>query len=272
MSAAFPQFAALIAGFLGSAHCVLMCGGIAGALGLSTPAAAQRAARPLVYPLLYNAGRVASYTLAGAIVGAFGGGALAVAGFPQLRAVLAGLAALLIILVGLRLVAGAQHFAWLDGLGIGIWRRIAPHTRFLFPIRTLPRAFAAGMVWGWLPCGMAYAMLTAALLTADALQGATLMLMFGIGTLPAMLALGAGAARLLGPATRRVGGAAMIAIGLASAAVPLWPGPGGHHHHEHSGGAVGPPGIPGVLARERAKLHRVEDPDRPALDLDHAEL
>ena len=270
-----PQIAAFIAGLLGSGHCALMCGGIAGALGLSTPAAAARAGRPLLYPFLYNTGRVTSYTLAGAIVGAIGGGAMALAGLPPLRLAFTGLAAMMIVIVGLRFSAGARHFAWLDRLGLAAWRRIAPWTRWLFPIRTPQRAFAAGMVWGWLPCGMAYAMLTAAWLTADPLQGATLMLMFGIGTLPALLALGAGAARLLSPSTQRFGGAVLVAIGLASVIVPLWPGAGGHSHHHYegsSGDAIGVGATGSGFTGELAKLFRIEDPDHLALDLDHAEL
>lgn len=270
MNPAYPQVAALIAGLLGGAHCALMCGGIAGALGLSSAAAAARAGRPLLYPLLYNAGRVASYTLAGAIAGGFSGAAMSVAGLPLLRPVFAALAAALVILVGLRLVAGARHFAWLDGLGLAVWRRIAPLTRPLFPIRTPARAFAAGTIWGWLPCGMAYAMLTTAWLTADALDGALLMLLFGLGTLPALLALGAGTARLLRPATQRLGGAALIAIGLAAAIAPVWPSAGAHGHH--SGAAA--PGV--ALGRgftgEFAQLRGVDDPDRLAFHLDHAEL
>lgn len=231
MSPAFPQVAALIAGLLGGTHCLLMCGGIAGALGLSTPAAAARAGRSLRYPLLYNAGRVASYALAGTTAGALGDAALTLAGLPQLRVVASGLVAVIMVLLGLRMLAGGRHFAWLDGIGLAVWRRIAPWTRWLFPIRTPARAFAAGMAWGWLPCGMTYAMLTAAAMTADALQGATLMLMFGIGTLPALLAVGAGTSLLLQPSVRRIGGTALVAIGLMSVVVPLWNGHDAHANH-----------------------------------------
>lgn len=273
MNPVYPQIAALITGLLGGAHCALMCGGIAGALGLSSSAAAARAGRPLLYPFLYNAGRIASYTLAGAIAGGFSGAALSLAGLPRLRVVFAALAAALVILVGLRLVAGARHFAWIDGFGLAVWRRIAPLTRPLFPIRTPARALAAGMVWGWLPCGMAYAMLTTAWLTADPLDGALLMLLFGAGTLPALFAVGAGAGRLLRPSTQRIGGVALIAIGLAAALAPFWLGDGAHAHHAgNSGSAPGSVAIVRGFAREFAELRQVDDADRLALDLDHAEF
>jgi len=244
MMQAFPQLAALIAGLLGSAHCVLMCGGIAGALGLGTQPAGACSGGSLHFPALYNLGRIASYTVAGGIAGALGGGTLAIAGLPQLGRAFAVLAALIIVVVGLRLAAGGRHFGWLDRTGAAAWRRIAPLTRGLFPVTTPARAFGVGLAWGWLPCGMSYAMLTAALLTGSALAGATLMAMFGIGTLPAMIALSGGAATLLRPATRRIGGAVLVAMGLASGATMLWPADGGDAHlHSHSPVSSGSSGV-----------------------------
>jgi hypothetical protein len=217
----FPPLAALVAGLLGSTHCVLMCGGIAGALGLGAAPGSACGGRSLRFPLLHNLGRIVSYTVAGGIAGAFGGGTLALAGLPPLGRVFAALAALVIVIVGLRLATGGRHFGGFDRAGAAAWRRIAPLTQGLFPVTTPARAFGVGLAWGWLPCGMSYAMLAAALLTGGALAGATLMAMFGIGTLPAMLTLTTGAATLLGPATRRIGGAALVVIGLASATAQL---------------------------------------------------
>lgn len=218
MMEAFPPVAALVAGLLGSTHCVLMCGGIAGALGLGTPAGGACSGQSLRFPVLYNLGRITSYTIAGGVVGALGGGTLAIAGLPQLGQAFALLAALVIVVVGLRLATGGRHFGWLDRVGAAAWRRIAPLTRGLFPVTTPARAFGVGLAWGWLPCGISYAMLTAALLTGSALAGASLMAMFGIGTLPAMLTLSTGATKLLRPATRRLGGAVLVVMGLASGA------------------------------------------------------
>jgi hypothetical protein len=273
---AFPQVAALIAGLLGSGHCVLMCGGIAGALGLGAPTGSACANGSLRFPLIYNLGRIASYAAAGGIAGLLGGGAVALAGLPRLHTLFSGLAALLIVAVGIRLAAGGRHFGWLDRWGAAAWRRIAPLTRGLFPVTTPARAFAVGLAWGWMPCGMAYAMLTAAWLTGGALAGAALMLMFGIGTLPAMLALGTGATRLLRPSMRRVGGAALVALGLASGAALLWPahdaGHGPHAGHEQLHGALDGVGLGAGFTGKLAQLRRVEDANRLALDLDHTQL
>jgi uncharacterized protein len=223
-------FAALVAGLLGSGHCVMMCGGIAGALGYGSAAASCTGAS-LRFPLLYNLGRVTSYTAAGAVVGAAGSGLAAIGGGPTLRSVLAAAAALVIVVAGLRLAAGSRSFGGFERAGRAIWRRIAPLTRTFLPVTTPGRAFGIGLVWGWLPCGMAYAMLAAAALTGGAWQGATLMALFGIGTLPAMLTLGAGATQLLGPRTRRLGGAVLILLGLASGAAAIATGDAGHVDH-----------------------------------------
>jgi len=53
-----------------------------------------------------------------------------------------------------------------------------------------------GLLWGWLPCGLVYSVLVAALATGSALEGGALMLAFGLGTLPALLAMGMAAVRL----------------------------------------------------------------------------
>jgi hypothetical protein len=279
--------AALVAGLAGSAHCVLMCGGIASALGLGTHAGQACAGNALRYPILYNFGRLTSYTAAGAAAGALGGGALALAGLARLHTAFAVLAAVVVTVAGLRAAAGARHFGWLDRAGAQAWQRIAPLTRGLFPVTTPVRAYGVGLAWGWLPCGMAYAMLTAAMLSADVARGAALMAMFGLGTLPAMLALGGGAARLLGPRLRRAGGVLLVTLGLASGFAALHEGTlhegtlpdfrrgnrgaSPHAASPHSHAAAG--AVLGVnVTGELPQPNRVEDTDRPALDLDHAEL
>jgi hypothetical protein len=174
------------------------------------------------------------------------------------------LAAIVVTVAGLRAATGTRHFGWLDRAGAQAWRRIAPLTRGLFPVTSPMRAYGVGLAWGWLPCGMTYAMLTAAMLSADIARGAVLMAMFGLGTLPAMFALGSGAASLLGPRLRRAGGVLLVTLGLASGITALWPA--GHSHAAASA-------VLGVnLAGELPQPRRVEDTDRPALDLDHAEL
>ena len=219
--------AALVTGALGSGHCVAMCGGIAGALGLSSRAAAQTAGRSLWMPLAYNGGRVASYMLAGFIAGGVGSGVAAWSGLVHLRTALQLFGGVLMLLLGIGMAMGGGKWRWIENAGISIWRRLAPLLRPLLPIRTPPRAFAAGMVWGWLPCGMVYAMLLVAWLSASAVGGACVMLGFGLGTAPALVLAGAAARRygelLLAPATRRIGGALVAVFGALALAMPWMP-------------------------------------------------
>jgi sulfite exporter TauE/SafE len=89
------------------------------------------------------------------------------------------------------------------GLGRAMWPRLAPLARKLVPVRRLPQAFALGAIWGWMPCGFVYSVLLLAWLSMDPLRGALTMLLFGLGTMPALLASAygtAGAMRIFGRA------------------------------------------------------------------------
>jgi hypothetical protein len=222
---------AALTGLLSGSHCVVMCGGIAGALGLASREAAARRGLGLVWPLAYNLGRVLSYTAAGAIAGGVGSGVVRLAPLAALRTVAGVAAALALLLVGLRLLFGNAWFHWLDRAGLALWARLAPLARRFLPIDSLPRALGVGLLWGWMPCAMAYAMLVAAALSADVVYGAGMMLAFGLGTLPWLLLTGALLPRLSAAATHpgwRVGGGLAICA-LATLALlgnllgPRWP-------------------------------------------------
>jgi hypothetical protein len=92
-------------------------------------------------------------------------------------------------------------------------------------VTTLPRALGLGLVWGWLPCGLVYSVLLVAATSANALHGAMIMAAFGLGTMPAMIMTGLGAARLTQIMRRksaRIGlGLLIVALGLLTVAMPL---------------------------------------------------
>jgi hypothetical protein len=144
----------------------------------------------------------------------------------RIRSFLQWAAAAMLVVIGLRLAFGGRGLAWLDAIGAPVWRRLSPLLRHALPIRSLPRAWLAGMLWGWLPCGMAYAMLMVAWLSADALAGASLMAAFGLGTLPALLAASAAAQRmgraLAYPHVRAAAGLAIAALGIVALLAPWW--------------------------------------------------
>jgi sulfite exporter TauE/SafE len=77
-----------------------------------------------------------------------------------------------------------------------LWRRLQPLAVRLTPGWSLAQSYAAGAVWGWLPCGLVYGALALAAASGDPLRGALGMAAFGLGTLPWLLAAGALAARL----------------------------------------------------------------------------
>lgn len=209
----------LTLGLLGSTHCVAMCGGIAGALVLSLPVDCRREPACLArYIAAYNLGRVATYTAAGGLGGLFGA-ALAGAGQVSLvQETLRVLSALVLIAAGLYLTGWVPWLNRIDRVGEPLWRRIEPLGRRLLPIRALGQAFWFGVVWGWLPCGLIYYALLLALSTASPWAGAFFMLLFGIGTLPAVAGMGAAAGWLADHARRRrvqqVAGLLLVAIGV----------------------------------------------------------
>jgi sulfite exporter TauE/SafE len=208
--------ALFLVGLLGGTHCVGMCGGIVGALSMGHTPGAPGASFPL--HLAYNFGRILSYTLAGAIVGALGSASLALAGQLPLRLALYVVANLMLIALGFYLMGITQALAFTERLGQNLWRRIQPLTRRFLPARSVAQALPLGMLWGWLPCGLVYSALATALAAGSAKQGALLMLAFGLGTLPNLLLAGLLLVRLRhlvqNPLVRRVAGLLVAAFGV----------------------------------------------------------
>lgn len=176
--------AVFLTGLLGGVHCAGMCGGIVAAL--AGPAGEGR----WTLHLSYGAGRIASYAAAGALAGTVGSLGLLLDGVLPVQIGLYVLANLMLVLLGLYLAGVAGVAAALERLGTGLWRRIQPLTRRFLPADTLPRALGLGLLWGWLPCGLVYGVLLTAMLAGDSLNGAAIMLAFGLGTLPNLLFAG----------------------------------------------------------------------------------
>ena len=205
--------AALLAGLLGGVHCVGMCGGMVAAFSLQLPG--ERARMP--FHLAANLGRLTSYALAGAIAGALGGSSLFLQQLFPVEKVLYALAQFMLIALGLYLAGWWQGVLVLERAGGALWRQLQPVFGKLLPVRNVPGAFATGMVWGWLPCGLVYSILVTALAGGSAAHGALVMLAFGLGTLPNLLAMGFFAERLKPwlqrASVRTTAGVILIAMG-----------------------------------------------------------
>lgn len=184
--------AALLIGLIGSSHCLVMCGGIAAALQLSMPK--QRNGYNWQLPLLLSLGRLTTYSLFGAAVGYFGASAMQLAGTSLLwLRLLAGILLLMMALYISRLWFGLIH---LEKLGQKLWRHVQPIAKQLLPLNSRRKAYAYGLCWGALPCGLVYSTLGWSLASGSLLQGAAIMFSFGIGTLPAILLTGSAAGLL----------------------------------------------------------------------------
>ncbi|MFK7895550.1 MAG: sulfite exporter TauE/SafE family protein [Myxococcota bacterium] len=228
---------ALVLGFFGSVHCLAMCGGIAGTLGQLRPAESWLGNWGRA--LLYSAGRVTSYALAGAVVGALGHRFAEQTGLQMALRLIAGA---LIVLFGLHVAGWWNGLAWTERAGAIAWRRLMPWARRLGEPDRAWKVFSLGMIWGWLPCGLVYAGLAGASASGGAGLGAAFMVCFGLGTLPALLPVSALSDRvghvLRNRAARRAAGALLIAFGFVAVGGALMPMMNHEGMHRHQSGAA----------------------------------
>lgn len=192
----FPAlFGSLLAGLAGSPHCIGMCGGLIVASGAKAPS----------WP--HTAGRLVTY----GVLGALAGGLSHQAALPWQAALFLSVAMLFWFAASLaELPLPRLHApAFLSRLGGRLIRRPDLASRFAF-----------GLVNGLLPCGLVYAALSIPVALADPLLGALAMVLFGLGTVPALTFAVAGLRRLAAGslARRRLLGAAVFLIGLLTLA------------------------------------------------------
>ena len=222
----YNYLGAFVVGLMGAAHCFGMCGGLIGAFSTNLPKQpGNQLANQLSFLLSYNLGRVISYTIAGALVG---GSASALG---QLFAVdnyllyLRFFAGIMMILTGLYIAQIWFGIVYIETLGKGLWKILQPLTKRVLPIKHPSQAVLAGMVWGWLPCGLVYSTLTWSVASGSALKGGIIMFAFGLGTLPALLTAGLAAKTLASwvqtKAVRLVSGLLLVIFGLQTIYVAM---------------------------------------------------
>ena len=180
--------AAAIAGLLGGLHCAAMCGGWVTALSFRGATEPLLPARTLALETAAGqAGRIATYTMLGALLGAAGGGAFAIE-WEALQRPLYVLANVMLLSLALMLArGGTRRSGMLEIAGLAAFRRLLPAIKTLSNRHRVPARFALGLLWGATPCALVYGVLPVALLSGSARDGALVMLAFGLGTLPNLL-------------------------------------------------------------------------------------
>jgi len=211
---------ALILGVASSVHCLAMCGGITAALANAAPRAVRASPWRLgLHLTAIHGGRIASYAMAGAFAGLLGAGAVAAISQPDALVALRYLAAGFLVAIGFTIAGWLPLTDRVGTLAMPLWLKLQPVVRRLAPAG--PGSVLYGLVWGWLPCGMVYTTLFYAVIAGTPWGGAVVMLAFGLGTVPALVALGLAAGRVqLAPRhafwLRQLLGGATVALALVS--------------------------------------------------------
>ena len=219
--------AAFSMGLFGSPHCLGMCGGIVTAFGLSMQHVSDSKKNGLI--LTYHAGRLISYSLLGLIASVVG-----VAIFQSIisnsapRIVLG----VVLVLIGLAML-GLPLFNELEKFGMRFWQSLAPLRKKVFPIDSFGKALFAGLLWGFLPCGLVYGALMMAIAGNNIATGAALMFVFGLGTMPMLIAtqktVGMLQSSIKNFRLRQINGVIMMLSGLAVIFIPMF------MKHNHAG-------------------------------------
>ena len=189
---------AFLLGLASSGHCIFMCGGISCALSQSLQP--QTRMHEFIYLLIFHFGRLSCYCALGIGFGFF---LQFLTPETQITStVLRTMAALLIILMGLYISGLNLSLKKLENQLSFIWKKIQPLTSYLMKNRSPAKHYALGFSWGFLPCGMIYSTVlwastssnASALVTSTQAAFGTglLMFVFGLGTLPSLLALNIG--------------------------------------------------------------------------------
>lgn len=174
---------AFILGFVGSLHCIGMCG----PLVLAVPSNAHSRWKFVSERLWYHTGRSLTYTIMGAVVGAFGS-TISLLGIQQQVSIIAGVVVLLSVLIPLGLKTKLNRFSPLTK----IYSIIKMKFGLLLQRKGNVALFGMGFLNGLLPCGLVYTALVGATAVAEMGRSAVFMLVFGIGTIPALVGVSLG--------------------------------------------------------------------------------
>ena len=166
-------YTALSLGLLGGFHCIGMCGPIAFSIGLD----ATNKFKFYSQNILYQLGRITTYSLLGGIVGIVGK-SFNIAGYQKYISIFAGILLILMVLLPGKTTEIGDNFKPMNKIKIFLGR-------FLKRKDNTSR-YLTGVLNGFLPCGAVYVALTSSIASGGIIQGMMFMSMFGLGTFPFM--------------------------------------------------------------------------------------
>ncbi len=197
----------------GFGHCIGMCGPLVASYTLA------RTTRPLplftrMSPhLLYNSGRITTYTLIGGVMGLSGSFVNVAGRLAGIQNVVAVIAGVMMILMGMSIAGISGNTAWIERHNLAVLRL----AQRVFAFSSSFRYYPLGLILGFLPCGLSYTVFIASAGTGGLFPGMLTAFLFGLGTLPALILFGA-VMSFLSAALRsriyRTGGAIVILMGI----------------------------------------------------------
>lgn len=177
-----------LVGLVGGVHCIGMCGGIVTAFSFAIPKGDPQ----LPYLFAYHIGRISSYTMAGFITGFLG--QVFSSSMIFATSILKVISIVFLLLLASYISGIYKLLTRFEQVGQKLFIPLSKFGKKLIPFKSPIHTILYGAIWGWLPCGLVYSALTWSMASGDAIKGATMMMLFGLGTLPSLLFVNTGAA------------------------------------------------------------------------------
>jgi len=179
-------FEIFLIGLLGSMHCIGMCGGFVAMYSLKKPVAVPS----FPYHLLYNLGRITTYSLIGGTLGYIGSFAASLGTHRGIPGAVLLISGVIMILMGLNLAGILGKRELFEDTGITATTVFRTYLHRILALESVWGTFMLGLLLGFLPCGLLYPLFMNAAASGGFVSGMSTMLVFGLGTVPAMLSFG----------------------------------------------------------------------------------
>lgn len=205
---------ALTTGIIGGfGHCIGMCGPLVASYTLARTSQPLPLFTRMAPHLLYNVGRITTYTLIGGIMGLSGSFVNVAGRLAGIQNVVALIAGVMMILMGIGIAGISGNTAWIEKHNLSVLRL----AQRVVASSSLLRYYPLGIILGLLPCGLSYTVFIAAAGTGGLFPGMLTALLFGLGTLPALILFGAVMSLLSATLRNRIyrtSGALVILMGI----------------------------------------------------------